>query len=146
MIIKRNSSCSGFSLAEILITVAILGILSTIAVNVSVSEADRAKVNTAQIALAGWLQLVQRSALLQKSLQTNQGGCTVNFTSAFANQGNGTQIASVSPARLCSQLKYFTRHTKSWKLKSVGFLHCSIHYLYAKGHNILRRRESDHRN
>ncbi|MCP9783440.1 prepilin-type N-terminal cleavage/methylation domain-containing protein [Cyanobium sp. WKJ7-Wakatipu] len=53
MINKRNSSSLGFSLAEILVTVAILGILSTIAVNVSVSEADRAKVNTAQIALAG---------------------------------------------------------------------------------------------
>jgi prepilin-type N-terminal cleavage/methylation domain-containing protein len=95
---KRNLSSLGFSLAEILVTVAILGILSTIAVNISASEADRAKVNTAQIALAGWLQLVQRSALLQKSLQTNQGGCTVNFASALSNQGNGTQIASVSPA------------------------------------------------
>lgn len=98
MNVRRNSSSLGFSLAEILVTVAILGILSTIAVNVSASEADRVKVNTAQIALAGWLQLVQRSALLQKSLQTNQGGCTVNFADAFSNRGNGTQIASVSPA------------------------------------------------
>ena len=98
MIDKHKPSSAGFSLGEILITVAILGILSAITVNVSVGEADRAKINAAQIALAGWLQLVQRSALLQKSPQTNEGGCTVNFASAFANQGNGTQIASVSPA------------------------------------------------
>lgn len=98
MINKRKLSTAGFTLAELLITVVILGILSTIAVNVSEGEADRAKINTAQVALAGWLQLVQRSALLQKSPQPNQGGCTVNFASGFANQGNGTQIASVSPA------------------------------------------------
>lgn len=98
MIGQRNLSSSGFTLGEILITVVILGILSAIAVNVSAGEADRAKINTAQVALAGWLQLVQRSALLQKSPQADQGGCTVNFASAFANQGNGTQIASVSPA------------------------------------------------
>lgn len=98
MINKRKPSNTGFSLTELLITVVILGILSAIAVNVSAGEADRAKINTAQIALAGWLQLVQRSALLQKSPQTNQGGCTVNFASTFINQGNGTQIANVSPS------------------------------------------------
>lgn len=98
MISKRNALSLGYSLVEILATVAILAILATLSVSVSISEADRAKINAAQIGLAGWLQLVQRSALLQKSLQTNQGGCTVTFASTFNNQGNGTQIASVSPA------------------------------------------------
>lgn len=40
MINKRNLSTAGFTLAELLITVVILGILSTIAVNVSEGEAD----------------------------------------------------------------------------------------------------------
>jgi prepilin-type N-terminal cleavage/methylation domain-containing protein len=65
MIDKRNPSSAGFSLAEILITVVILGILSTIAVNVSEGEADRAKVNTAQIALAGWLHSKHCQCILQ---------------------------------------------------------------------------------
>lgn len=88
MITKIKSKDHGLSLAELLITVAILGILSSIAVNVTLGEIDRAKVNSAQVSLAGWLQVVQRSALLQKSAQDNQGGCEVTFPNSFTNQVN----------------------------------------------------------
>lgn len=98
MITKVKSRGRGFSLAELLITVAILGILSSITVNVTLGEIDRAKVNSAQISLAGWLQVVQRSALLQKSSQINQGGCEVTFPNSFANQVNNAEIAIVTPA------------------------------------------------
>ena len=98
MITKLKSKGPGFSLAELLITAAILGILSSIAINVTLSEIDRAKINSAQISLAGWLQVVQRSALLQKSSQINQGGCEVRFPNSFTNQVNNAEIATVIPA------------------------------------------------
>lgn len=97
MINKVKSKDHGLSLAELLITVAILGILSSITVNVTLGEIDRAKVNSAQVSLAGWLQVVQRSALLQKSAQINQGGCEVSFPNSFANQVNNAEIATVFP-------------------------------------------------
>jgi prepilin-type N-terminal cleavage/methylation domain-containing protein len=98
MNLKFKQEYSGFSLIEALVVVVILGLLSTIAVNFSRNEIDRGKINSAQISLAGWLQVVQRSALLQKSSQISQGGCSVTFPSSFANQGNGATIANVSPA------------------------------------------------
>lgn len=98
MTTKLKSKIHGFSLVELLITVAILGILSSIAVNVTLGEIDRVKVNSAQISLAGWLQVVQRSALLQKSSQINEGGCQVSFPNSFTNQSNNAEIANVTPA------------------------------------------------
>jgi len=89
---------TGFSLTELLVTVVILGILSTLAITVTIGELERARINTAQIALAGWLQVVQRSALLKKSPQIDQGGCTVTFPASLSSGQNGSQIAIVAPS------------------------------------------------
>jgi prepilin-type N-terminal cleavage/methylation domain-containing protein len=95
---RRDKSNSGFSLVELLITTVILGIFSGIAINITLGEIDRSKINSAQVSLAGWLQVIQRGSLLQKSSINTQGGCTVTFATSFSSQGNGSEIARVEPS------------------------------------------------
>jgi prepilin-type N-terminal cleavage/methylation domain-containing protein len=95
---KRHEEIrDGFSLSEILIVVAIVGILSGVTIAFTNLELQRSRINSVQVSLAGWLQVAQRSALLNKSADTESGGCTVVFNAA-SGQKNGDIVASVTPS------------------------------------------------
>jgi prepilin-type N-terminal cleavage/methylation domain-containing protein len=80
----------GFTLAELLITVAVIGILSAVAVNVlGVREWQRSRVNAVAMELNGWLEAVRRSAL-------KGTGCRVTIQTASAAAA-GAVIASAAP-------------------------------------------------
>lgn len=81
-----------YSHVELLIIVAVIGIVSSLALNLSSSELQRARINSVQLQLSGWLQVVQRAALEER----NPNGCTLTLN-AFSNQ-NSAIIASVTPA------------------------------------------------
>jgi prepilin-type N-terminal cleavage/methylation domain-containing protein len=93
-------SHTGFSIIEILVTVVILGILSSISIAVTNIELQRARINTVQIAIAGWLQVIQRAALLNKSSDSNSGGCSVAFSTG-SGKTNGSPLATASPSAEC---------------------------------------------
>ena len=88
---------AAFSLAELLIAVAILGILSGVAISFSGYEWKREQINTLAIDLAGWLEVVRNNALKQTSTVVTSGGCTVTF-STLTSANPGTTLASVSPS------------------------------------------------
>jgi Tfp pilus assembly protein FimT len=91
---------AGFSLAEVLVIVVILGILSAVSIGFTNIELQRARINTVQLALAGWLQVVQRAALLNKSSDENSGGCTVTFNPG-SGKINGSTLATAAPLSDC---------------------------------------------
>jgi len=91
---------TGFSIIEILVSVVILGILSGISIAFTNIELQRSRINTVQLALAGWLQVVQRAALLNKSSDLSSGGCSVAF-SPGSGKTNGSSLAEATPSADC---------------------------------------------
>lgn len=97
----RSAECSryerfGYTLSEILIVVVIMGILAGISISFTNLEIQRARINSVQLSLAGWLQSIQRAALEKKSDAIASAGCTVSFNQV-TNQTNGSVIATVAP-------------------------------------------------
>jgi prepilin-type N-terminal cleavage/methylation domain-containing protein len=98
--ITLHKSETGFSITEILVTVAILGILSGVSIAFTNIELKRARINTVQLALAGWLQVIQRAALLNKSSDSSAGGCNVTFN-AGSGKTNGSPLAEATTSAEC---------------------------------------------
>lgn len=90
----------GYTLVELLVTVAILGILSSVVIHVGWREWRREQVNSVVLELASWLQMVRRSALKGNS-------CQVTIHPAESMTG-GDELASINncgtvqPLRLSS--------------------------------------------
>jgi prepilin-type N-terminal cleavage/methylation domain-containing protein len=64
-----------FSLTELMVTVAIIGILSSIVIQITGNEWRRERVQAVQVDLVGWLESVRRAALRGASCQVQiQGG------------------------------------------------------------------------
>lgn len=76
-----------FTVVELAVTVAILGILCGVIIDAGIREWRREQVTTALVELAGWLESVRRSAIKGYS-------CTV--TIAPGDYVNGDVLASVS--------------------------------------------------
>jgi prepilin-type N-terminal cleavage/methylation domain-containing protein len=97
----RFGQGNAFTLTELMVVVAVIGILSGAGLVISTRDLRRASINSVQLSLAGWLQAIQRNTLLRKdeSLEANRA-CVVTFQSII-NQGQGATLATVSPA-ICS--------------------------------------------
>ncbi|WP_411867812.1 Tfp pilus assembly protein FimT/FimU [Vulcanococcus limneticus] len=92
----------GFSLVELMVAVAIIGILSGIVIRASGNEWRRERVNAIAVELAGWLESVRRASVTRVN-QVNGQNCTVTFTPQ-TNAAPGAVIASVVPAT-CAPLE-----------------------------------------
>lgn len=85
----------GFTLVELMVVVALIGIVSGVVVVISANEWRRDRINAVAVEFAGWLEEV-RSASLR---EVNNNGCTVTFASTtLTSVPAGTQLASINPA------------------------------------------------
>lgn len=91
----------GFTLMELMVVVAIIGIINGLTIAFSSNEWQRERVNAAALALAGWLEEVRASALRETSDNPAAGGCVVSV-STLSNAAAGDVLASVSPASCAS--------------------------------------------
>lgn len=85
----------GFSLAEVIVTVALIGLVMGTVITVSGAEWRRQRVNAVAQELAGWLGQV-RSA----SQRLSGAGCLVEF-SATGTYNAGDVIARIKPSTAC---------------------------------------------
>lgn len=88
----------GFTVTELMVVVAILGILSGIAISISGAEWRRTRVNTVVTELSGWLEAVRRASLKGNACQvTITGGDLIGnapLASATEIAATGSEITN----------------------------------------------------
>lgn len=102
---QPRPAAGAFSLTELLLVIAIIGLINGLAVAFTGNEWQRERVNGAALGLAGWLEEVRASALRQISDDPAAGGCVVSVSS-LSNAAAGTSLASVTPSS-CASLASF---------------------------------------
>lgn len=88
---RRNINGQGFTLAEVLITILIAGILSTIAIGSSQNILARERVNSLAVRLAGWLDQVRKASTLG-------AGCTATINKNIAPSSNIATTTLTAPS------------------------------------------------
>ncbi len=81
----------GFSTMEIMVTVAVLGVVAAVVVPANQSQWRRERVNAAALELTSWLEVIARTP---DQTGTN---CTVTVSTG-ANRAAGATLATVAPA------------------------------------------------
>ncbi|MFM7311795.1 MAG: Tfp pilus assembly protein FimT/FimU [Cyanobium sp.] len=92
---------NAFSLMELLIVVAIIGMINGLTIAFSGHEWQRERINSVALGLAGWLEEVRVNALRKTSDTATVGGCQVTV-STLTDAVAGTSVASVSPTDCAS--------------------------------------------
>lgn len=87
---------ASFSLQELMVVVAIIGMINGLAIALTGREWEREKLNAVAVGLAGWLEEVRSNALRQTSDTASGGGCVVTVNT-LSSAPPGTSMASVSP-------------------------------------------------
>jgi type II secretory pathway pseudopilin PulG len=87
---------NGFSLAEQLVIVVILGIMASIAIPSFLFVLRRERVNAVALEAAGWLEEVRTAAAREVSADPTQGGCGIVLAGTLSNVGEGAPIASTT--------------------------------------------------
>lgn len=88
---------NGYTLAELLIVVVIIGVLASVAVVGVNSVLRREKVNSVALAMAGWFEQVRNQSANEISASDAGGGCTVKLTKNPLGSSNALVAEVVSP-------------------------------------------------
>lgn len=86
----RSFQSTGFTLVELMVTVAVVGILSSVVIAESGRAYNRDKLNEASLLLRGWLLEISNKP------DTIGQSCTITISTGTIT--TGSQVASVSPA------------------------------------------------
>lgn len=96
----------GFTIVELMVVVAIIGVLSSIAIIISGNEWRRDRVNAVALDFAGWLEQIRTASLREINSSPSAGGCVVTVNTLLFLSPGSTTLASVSPTR-CSPTSAF---------------------------------------
>lgn len=97
---RRLRSRRGFTVMELMIIVAIIGILSSVVIDAGLREWRREQVNAVVVQLAGWLQSVRRGALKGNSCAVSLAASSIPGLYA-----SGDALAQVSSCGGISDLR-----------------------------------------
>jgi prepilin-type N-terminal cleavage/methylation domain-containing protein len=92
---------TAFSLLELMVVIAIIGLINGLTIAFSGNEWQRERLNQASLGLAGWLEEVRGNALRETSDNPAAGGCVITVNN-LSNATAGTALASVSPSTCAS--------------------------------------------
>ena len=94
----REDPGRGISLAELLVVVVIIGILSSVVIGVSISTLRRERVNSVALAFAGWIEDVRNLASKRVDIDASSSaddGCEIVLNLPLTNAVAGAKLASV---------------------------------------------------
>jgi prepilin-type N-terminal cleavage/methylation domain-containing protein len=90
-ILKRQRiaayASSGFTVAELMVTVVILSILASIAIPSFLFVLQRERIQAVALDVAGWLEQVRNAAADQVASDASAGGCLVTFNTGSFSAG-----------------------------------------------------------
>lgn len=89
----RRHRSQGLSLPELVIAVAIIGLLSAVGIRAGEEQWARDKVNKVAIELSGWLDSARRSAL-RGDLDGDNTGCSVTLSTGSLSDGSTLATAT----------------------------------------------------
>jgi Tfp pilus assembly protein FimT len=95
----------GFSLLELLVVVAFIGMINGLTIALTGNEWQRERVNSVAVGLAGWLEEVRGNALRQTSDNPAAGGCVVTVSN-LSNAAVGSVLATVSPSICAAEASF----------------------------------------
>lgn len=87
---------AGFTLVEQLVIVAVIGILSSMAVPSFLFALRRERVNAVAFETAGWLEEIRSIAAREVNPDPNAGGCAIVIAAAQPSARSGDVIAGIS--------------------------------------------------
>lgn len=93
--LPRHSS-RGYTLVELMVIVAVIGILAAIAVPSFLFVLRRERVNALAFEIAGWLETSRSIAAREVNREDNAGGCAIVIAAPQADAQAGAVIAGIS--------------------------------------------------
>jgi len=94
----------GFSLPELMVGVAIVGLMLALATDQLLQFQRRERVNAVAMSMVGWLSMVSRTALRLNADSTDGSGCQVTFSSGTVTPGNTVLEVSAETSSECRTL------------------------------------------
>jgi prepilin-type N-terminal cleavage/methylation domain-containing protein len=99
-----GSVSRGFSLPEVMVAVAIIGIMLALASDPLLQFQRRERVNAVAMSMVGWLSMVSRAALRLNADSSDGAGCQVSFKSGTVTPGNALLEVDAGTSSECRTL------------------------------------------